>query len=329
MQDRSTIYSDTGYFVFSFDLELAWGYFDSDVSHWRKFSTDGSRERNSIFQLLEIFNEFNISATWGLVGHLFFEHCEKCEICPIMDRKYFYDSYQEIYDNNHPLWYGSDLIDMLINKGVNQELAYHGFTHKIFDEKEMNEVEARIEIEEWLRVANRTHMIPQSVLFPRNKVGYLELFKKYGFICYRGELKQPRTFSTPVIGRVIRRLYNSISPLLSPQVYQIYQAEPSGLVNIPSTQYFFGTYRRFEKLLDSLNLHLLSSQRIIQAVKKAASQKKILHVRAHPCEFQNKKDFEKLRYLLSYIAEEIENGRIQSVGMSQLARKINSQNMKF
>jgi peptidoglycan/xylan/chitin deacetylase (PgdA/CDA1 family) len=309
----------TGYFLFSLDTELAWGYFDLDRLRCKMFSTDGSRERRSIELVLDVLEEFNIIATWAIVGHLFYERCEKCDICPILDWKGKYRSFEEVYETNKPLWYGADIIETLLTRGSQHEIAFHGYTHEVFDENTMSEEEAKTEIEEWLRISKRKNITPQTVIFPRGKISHLDLFKEYGFICYRGEELMPEMYSLPLIGRVFRRLYYYLSALSIPQVYE-FKVEPSELVNFPSSRWLFGFNRKVERILDSLNLHKLRVNRIIQGVKKAADENKIIHIWAHSWEFQTKKDIEKLRYLLGYVSGEVSKGRIQSVGMADLAR---------
>jgi hypothetical protein len=303
-------------------MELAWGYATSAQDRSRRFSLDGARERKSILQLVEIFNHYGIIPTWALVGHLFFQRCERCPFCPILEIRGTVDDPQEIYDSGNPLWYGEDLINTLVRNGADHEFAFHGYTHAVFDEKIMDTSAARIEIEEWLRLGYRKQVIPRAVVFPRNKVGHLKLFKEFGFICYRGEIKPHPYFSFPLVGRTIRKVYNLISSLLPPSVYSLPGIDPSGLINLPSTEYFFGRYRRFERWLDLFGLHHLSVQNMVKSVRRAAAEKKILHIRAHPCEFQTEMDFNKLHYLLGTVEKERNQGRMRTVGMTQLARDI-------
>jgi hypothetical protein len=108
----------------------------------------------------------------------------------------------------------------------------------------------------------------------------------------------------------------------TPPVYELNGVESWGLVNLPSSQGFFGFSWRTEMVLDSLNLHKLRIRRMIKGVKKAAEEKKVIHIWVHPCDFRTMKDIEKLRYLLGAVADEMSKGRIQSVGMSYLARQI-------
>ena len=168
---------DQGYFIFSLDTELGTGYFDNDEARHMLFSSDGSKERETIRRLVNLFEEFNIVGTWATVGHLFYQKCEYCDICPLRDWEGRYSSFNEAYGTNHPLWYGADIIESLISNGSRQEIAFHGYSHKIFDENLMSPQEAKIEIQEWLRVGKRKGIIPFSITFPRNCVGNLEILK--------------------------------------------------------------------------------------------------------------------------------------------------------
>jgi hypothetical protein len=309
--------SQVGYFVFSLDTELAWGYFDHDKARARLFSRDGARERRSIRLLLDILDEFDIRATWAVVGHLFYDRCEECEVCPILDWDGKYKSFGEVYETAKPLWYGADIIDTLLTRGAKHEIGFHGYTHRVFDENMMSAEEARVEIQEWLRVARRKNVIPQTVIFPRNRIGHLGVFREVGFVCYRGDKVMPRISSVPLVGKLLNRIDLSLQ-IFIPQVYEL-RVEPSGLVNIPASQGFLKVDRSIETILDSLNLHNLRIRRMIKGIENAAKEKKVVHIWAHPFEFRTKKDFEKLRYLFSYVAEQVDRGRLQSITMADLA----------
>lgn len=326
MEDNLPKMSDAikkvGYFLFTLDTELGWGTFDKDEYRYKTVSPDGSRERKAIKLLLDILEEFGIIATWAVVGHLFYDKCEQCEICPILEWEGKYTSFNDIYKTAKPLWYGADLIEILLSKGQGHEIAFHGYTHKIFDENIMSPKEVKIEIQEWLRVSRRREIIPRSVIFPRDKVGYLDLFKEAGFICYRSDVRLPLIIRNKYFGHYIKHI-DHILNLSSPPVYDFNKLydNSAGLVNLPSSQYFFGFNRKIERILDSVNLHRVRINRMIKGVKKAADEKKIIHIWAHPWGFRTPKDFEKLRYLLNSVTNEIDKGRLQSVGMADLARK--------
>lgn len=310
----------TGFFLFSLDTELAWGYFDLDSLRPQKYSSDGSRERRAIIRLLDILDEFNLAATWALVGHLFYEKCEKCDICPILGWKGRYHSFEEIYETQAPLWYGTDILKTLLARGSKHEIAFHGYTHQVFDEHKMSPSEAITEIQEWLRVASRNNIKPYTVIFPRNRIGYLEAFREAGFGCYRGDELLPRDYAIPLIGKMLNRI-DLVLQFRTPQVYDA-KVAPSGLVNLPASRWLFRMDRRVERVLDSLNLSNLPLQRLIKGVDKAVKEKKIIHFWAHPCEFQIEKDWAKLRYLFNYVADLVVLGKLRSVTMADLAREV-------
>jgi hypothetical protein len=308
-----------GYFLLSFDTELAWGHYD--CFRPEMFSPDGSRERRAVDGILDLLDEFGIVGTWAFVGHLFYEACEGCEICPILDWKDQHRSFDFIYEKDHPLWYGADLLERVRSRAIAHEIAFHGYTHRIFDEKSMSREDANIEIQEWLRLARRHQIRPETVIFPRNRVGHLDLFSEAGFICYRGEEPMPGRYRWPIIGSVFRRLYYYLSVLSSPPIYTP-RSEASGLVNLPSSRWIFGFNRRADTLLDALNLSTLRLRKIASGIHAAAREGKVIHVWAHPYEFRTEKDLDRLRYLLHHAAEEIAAGRMRTIGMADLSRSL-------
>jgi peptidoglycan/xylan/chitin deacetylase (PgdA/CDA1 family) len=315
----SKITHETGYFLFSLDTELAWGHFDCFDP--KMFSTDGQRERRSVNKLLDILDEFEIIATWAVVGQLFHEFTEENHHSFMSYCKERYPTFYELYRHNSPLLFGADIIERLLNHGTNHEVAFHGYTHRLFDENTMTEEEADAEIKEWLRISKRRNVTPLTVIFPRGKIGRLDLFKRHGFICYRGEELMREFYSWPLVGRIFRRFHYYLSPLFTPAVYDL-EAEPSGMVNLPSSQWLFGFNRKIERYIDLFNLHNLRLQKLVAGVKKASIEKRIIHIWAHPYEFCREKDFAKLRYLFRHVYDEIQRGRLQSIGMADLAKKI-------
>lgn len=307
-----------GYFLFSLDTELAWGYFDQYRPG--RFSNGGVWERKAVHRLLDIFDEFEISATWAVVGHMFFASCEKCEVCPVMEWKGKHSSFEQIYETKDQLWYGADVIDLLQTRGARHEIGFHGYTHKVFDERVMTEKEAGTEISEWRRLAARKNITPYSVAFPRNRVGHLDAFKDAGYICYRGDELRPKGPHISLLRKAMN-IFDLIFQTRTPLVYEPILDE-SGLVNLPASRWLFGMNRRVEAALDSVGLPTIRIRPMINAVKRAAREGRIVHIWAHPEEFKTDADFEKLRFLLRYVAAEIKKGAMQSITMIDLARKV-------
>lgn len=309
---------ETGYFLFSLDTELAWGHFD--CFRPQMFSRDGQRERKAVQWLLDTFDEFRITATWAIVGQLFHERYVASDTYPGLTWLDPYPTFAELYRKGSPLLYGADIIEYLLKRGARHEIGFHGYTHKVFDENKLGAEEAEAEILAWLNVAQTKNIRPTTVIFPRNKVGHLALFQKYGFTCYRGVELAPSFYRWPLLGRCFRRSYYYLAALSTPVVYEEMPTQ-AGMINLPSSRWLWGFNRKLDRGLDALNLHTLRIHKMVQGVKQAAREKKIIHIWAHPYEFQTPKDIEKLRYLLKHVAAEIKQGRMQSIGMAELAKK--------
>ena len=309
-------YHKVGFFVFSLDTELAWGGLWNQPNSERT-SRDGVIERETIQRLLNMMDEFGIVATWAITGHLFYEKCEECNICPIMDLKGKDNRFDQIWGTHNPMWYGADVVETLKSRDSRHEIAFHGYTHRLFDR--LSKDEARFEIQEWLKLAKRKNIVPQTVIFPQGKIDHLDLFQEAGFICYRGkEVMQP-VLSIPLLGKVLNRI-NLVLSILTPQGYEV-KIDPHGLVNIPSSQWLFRTNRRIETILDSLNFHTFRLQPTIKSIERAAEEKKVVHLWAHPHEFRTEKDFEKLRFVFERFAEQAKAGRLQAITMADLAQQ--------
>jgi hypothetical protein len=275
--------------------------------------------------VLDALDEFGIVGTWAFVGHLFFAQCEPCTICPILDWQQKYPSFSDIYQSAHPLWYGADLLASVRSRPTPHEIAFHGYTHSVFDEAQMTTANATTEIQEWQRLGKRHAITPRSVVFPRNKVGHLDLLRQAGFTSYRGEERLPAVCTLPVIGRFFRRFYYTVAAVHTPPVYEG-RVDQSGLVNLPASRWIFGFNRRADWLLDHAGLHQLRIHKMAAAIPQAAQQHKIVHFWAHPYEFRTRRDVDKLRYLLERAAIEIDKGHLQSVGMATLADIIQRRN---
>ncbi|RJP50446.1 MAG: hypothetical protein C4583_10570 [Anaerolineaceae bacterium] len=309
--------NQTGTFLLSLDTELAWGYFD--CLNPQDFSSDGQLERQGIHALLDLFREFNIHATWAVVGHLFYETCEKCEPCPVKAWEGKYDSFSQVYASDSRLWYGADVINAILEDGEMHEIAFHGYTHRPFNETTMRRDEARFEIEEWLRLAQRKGLAPRTVIFPRNVIGHLELFQEYGFTSYRGaELPSP-CYAIPILGRGLKRYHRYLSSFISAPGYRHEDFQSNGLLNLPSSQHLFGFDQVVSRRVNALNLHRWITRTVTDGIRNAAREKKIFHLRAHPNDFRDDKDFDMLRGICQIVSEEVKSGRLTSLRMDNLA----------
>ena len=305
-----------GVFLFTLDTELAWGHYD--IYDAGLFSTDGSRERRTVIRILELLDEYDITATWAIVGRLFCKDHLVCKDIMPLDLGGKYPQFEAMIASDHPLLYAPDLIETLIVRGARHEIGFHGFTHRIFTE--MAESEARAEIEAWSLVAAPYGIQPKTVVFPRNRIKHLALFSRFGFLCFRGTEKYPGFVASPsVFGKGLRRYYRYTSLAATPEVYQPWK-DTSGLYNLPASRSLFSIDRTLEQILRGINLRSVTTWALVRGVKQAVREKGIFHLYTHPYEFQSEEDFTKLRRVIQAVRIEMNRGSLVNYPCASLTR---------
>lgn len=264
---------ERGAFVLSIDTELAWGGVhkrEGDRSHVH------GREREVIDQLLQLFESYEIHATWAIVGHLFLRVCH-----PSNGRKHpeiVRPSYSwfvgDWFDDDPcanvemaPSWYGRDIVERVRQCSAPQEIGSHGFSHTLVGDPGCTPESFDSELKACRKLADEIGVALVSFVFPGNSIGYLEVLAQNGFIAYRGR--------TPVGSRrrVVRQITSPIWPLPRPGVYPEFR---QGLWNIPAT-HFYGFTDRRSLLPIGARLYILK-----QRLRQAARQKSLIHLWFHP-----------------------------------------------
>ncbi len=320
-------FGDRGCFILSLDMELAWGYYDCFSPDL--YSIDGTRERQSVIRILNLLDEYNISATWAVVGELFYQNHKQNLFDPFEREENKYPEFIRMFNDDHPLLFAPDIIQTIKNCKTPQEIGFHGHTHKIFDESLMSSDRAEKEILSWIEIAKSWNIHPKSVVFPQNRIGFLNIFIKKGFKCYRGMEKYPNPlFYSGLMGKLLRRYYYYLTMIYLPYLINIDKENnrSKDIIEIPASRWLFGFNRHLEVILDNVGLHTYRFATLMKGIKKAADEKKIIHVFAHPCEFRTEKDILKLRSILSVVSHEIQQGRMVALTMQNLANYISTIN---
>jgi peptidoglycan/xylan/chitin deacetylase (PgdA/CDA1 family) len=265
---------DKGIFMVSIDLELAWGFNyellkGSSIAE-KYLRIIKERSRKNVKKLLELSERFKVPFMWGIVGHLFLSSCTRDENGlphPDMSRPaldvnkdwYFNDPCSNIFDE--PLWYGTDIIKQILESGIEQEIACHSFSHVDFS-KCSKEV-ALVEVRKCKEVMKDFDIEPKSFIFPKNKIGHLDVLEQEGFRAFRFKpkhrLKYPlRKLSSPVV--------ETLFPIMTnPFIFK-------NLVGIPSSLLFQSSNK-----YDTLRLELAAKRGISLSIKN----KKIFHITMH------------------------------------------------
>jgi peptidoglycan/xylan/chitin deacetylase (PgdA/CDA1 family) len=273
---------DRGVFAISLDFELIWGTLDRGVDTFREAC---EREREVVVdRLLALLTEFEISATWCTLGHLFLKSCEQRdgrkhpEIVPPthegIDDWFEHDPCTS--EEADPIFYGRSLVDRVLACPVPQEIGSHSFSHPRFGEPGCSRETADTELAECVRLARERGLELRSFAFPRNRVGHLDVLREHGFSAYRGP--DPAWYEGGRWPRLVKRLGHLADVVLArrPPVGVPEQVLP-GLWNLPGSMIYFPMHGR--------RRHIPLSRRVARAVKglnAAAEQRRIFHLWFHP-----------------------------------------------
>jgi peptidoglycan/xylan/chitin deacetylase (PgdA/CDA1 family) len=318
---------DFGALVISLDFELHWGVRD-------KCDPDGPYRENllgarkAVPQILELFEEFDIAATWATVGFLFAEsRREREEFSPVVRPQYAdkrLDPYGERTgeDEDHdPLHYAASLIAR-IAKHSKQEIATHTFSHYYCQEPGDTREAFAADLSSAVAIARRRGIEVRSIVFPRNqfRLGYESVLKEAGVVCYRGNephwMYQPRPRSQETLAVRAPRLLDHYVSLSGSKVVRWEEiVRPSGLCDVRSSM-FLRPYSPQRKRLESVRL-----RRIAGGIRAAAEQRGIFHLWWHPHNFgaNTKENLHFLREVLEVFASCRQANGMRSLTMHDVA----------
>jgi peptidoglycan/xylan/chitin deacetylase (PgdA/CDA1 family) len=311
-----------GAFTLSLDFELIWGTLD--LFGPDRFRRACEIEREVIIdRLLALFVEFDIPATWCVLGHLFLGRCESQDGC----------LHPEIVRPNHawsrgdwfahdpggdeeqaPIFLGRSLVKKIKACPVQQEIGCHSFSHVIFGDTGCSRETAVSELAASTRLAREIGIEMKSFAFPRNEVGHLDVLKEYGFTSYRGP--EPTWYDSEQIGGVSRRLAHlwDVVTIAEPPVV-LPEFDKSGLWNVPGSMIYFPAHglRRYLPIWFRV-------KRAIKGLNAAASRGRIFHLWFHPTNLAEQTDrmFVGLRRILRHAAILRESGRLETLPMRKL-----------
>lgn len=269
-------------FALTFDTELIWGSFDEmapDVFEQRYPDIRGTID--SILRLLE---QYEISATWAVVGHLYLPRCGRNaagvahpELIHPQQSWWPEDWYSRdpcTDRGRDPLWYGEDILDAIQAARTPQEIGCHSFSHALYGDPALTREAVDADLEACVALATSRGITLRSFVFPRNSEGHHEALRAHGFTAYRGvdptwhvNLRGPMARAANFADHVVG---------LPPPVSEPIEALP-GLWNIPGSALLVHRTgaRRF--------ISMTSRRRKLDAgLRRALASGKVFHLWTHP-----------------------------------------------
>lgn len=182
-------------FALTFDTELIWGSFDQTSPE--EFARRYPDIRGTINAVLRLLDQFEVPATWAVVGHLFLAGCHRDgsrlahpELAVRPQQQWrpgdWYAADPCTDRHQDPLWYGDDILDALQAARTPQEIGCHSFAHALYGDPAMTREAVDADLDACIAVAVARGIELRSFVFPRNCEGHHESLQAHGFRAYRG-----------------------------------------------------------------------------------------------------------------------------------------------
>jgi peptidoglycan/xylan/chitin deacetylase (PgdA/CDA1 family) len=302
-----------GHVVVSLDAELAWGFHD------RSPLTDATlrrvkRGRRMWIQLLDLFDTYDVAATWAVVGHLLVRDREYTRPHPLPEER-FAPARKGLRERRE-LWLGDDLIETVASADADHELASHSFSHAEFPDvdREAAAAECRLARD----AGDELGFEFDSFVFPRNKVAHRDVLADAGFRCYRGVRpnRMPQFTGSRGIGMLTGSLTGRITPpAVSPHI------DEHGLVNVPTSMFLGGFRGRPWSILGTV-----SGDPAVRLAKRGIDRTirrdRVFHLWLHPHDLADSEHVERVRKVLEYIDAKREEGVLQTATMGEIAATV-------
>jgi len=322
-----------GILTLSLDFELFWGTRDH-----RSLASYGPRVvggRKAIPRILELFDEFEIHATWAVVGFVLFDGpSELSQYLPATLPHYAdtrlnpYPDIARISATELPpdYFFAPDLVER-VRRTPFQEIGTHTFSHYYCLEDGQSERAFAADLDA-MRAAVRAKLDAEvrSLVFPRNQANrdYLGLCQDAGITAYRGNPRswvyEPKQKGDETLLRRGLRLVDSYLNLTGHHGHPLGGSSAGELIDVPASR-FLRPYARPLRALEPLRL-----RRIEHDLNHAANHGLLYHLWWHPENFG--KDTEEnlafLRRVLQHYRRLSERGSMQSLAMGEVADLVRS-----
>lgn len=315
-----------GQFVISLDFEKFWGIRDKRTIKDYKLNLENVDL--IVLELLKLFEEEKIHATWATVGMLAFN--SKNDLLNNIPNQH--PAYTDInlspYDYifktmlEAKFHFAPDLIKKIIDTD-NQELGSHTFSHYYCLEDGQAETCFNIDLNKNIETIKEKFDVEiSSIVFPRNQINkkYLKYLSKNNIRCYRGN--ENNWIYNSNIKFVLKRgfrLLDSYLNLTGSNIYDLKRIDKKTPHNIPSS-YFLRPVKPGKSLFKMLKLCRIKGQ-----MTQAAKENKVFHLWWHPHNFGNdiQANLLFLKEIISHFNILKEQYNMESLNMSEISKRIN------
>jgi peptidoglycan/xylan/chitin deacetylase (PgdA/CDA1 family) len=319
---------NNGYLVVSLDFELLWGVFDKVT--YREKESYFKNTRLVIPELLNLFSEYQIHATWATVGMLFNNNWEEWRENAPGSLPIYKNTNLSAFDFGNSInsmdteffCFAKDLICQIHNT-LHQEIGTHTYSHYYCLENGQTLESFKADLETSIKLAKQLNIELKSLVFPRNQFNadYLKVCYELGIENVRSNPTdwywkdtQNDSFKNKIFrtGDAYFGLYNKSYKL----------SEMAREKERPLSQKASRLLRPFSnnKILNTLKLKRIKSE-----MTNAAKNKEIYHLWWHPHNFGNnpEENLSDLKKILDHFIECRKKYDFQSANMGEINIMIN------
>ena len=305
-------------FTLSLDFELIWGTLD--LFGPSGFREDCRIERQEVIdRLLALFVEFDVRASWLVVGHLFLDRCQAPRHPGIVrpahswhpDDWFRHDPGGD--EGSAPDFLGRSLVERVRACPVPQEIGGHSFSHVIYGDPGCSRAAAESDLDALIAAAAQMGLTLRSFSFPRNRVGHADALFARGFRVFRSPeptaYRDLRVAALRRAGHLLDVLLARTPPVVLPE------RRADGLVAVPGSMIYFPMHgpRRFVPV----SLRVARARR---GLRSAVREGRVFHLWTHPTNLASHSEamFGGLRTILSEMAELRARGQMEVRTLGEL-----------
>ena len=316
-----------GTFMVSLDFELFWGMLD--VCPLEAYQDNVLGGKKAIPQLLCLFEQYGIHATWATVGFLFADNYE--ELSRFFPKRHpgyakegldGYAWFDKIgkEESTAPCFYAPGLLNLIAGT-PGQEIGSHTFCHYYCREKGQTVEEFEADMRAAKAIAAAKGYDVTSVILPRNQCEpeYTEVLRKVGFTAYRDEENDwihEKVKFRPLLRAL--RLLDVYLPLTGQGGY-VPRCE-NGIWNLAGSRMYKPIFPKLE-FLEGLKMRRIKGQ-----MRHAAKHNLTFHLWWHPHNIgvRTGAHFRQLEELFRYYTQLKEEYGMQCLNMGEAAASLNN-----
>jgi peptidoglycan/xylan/chitin deacetylase (PgdA/CDA1 family) len=282
-----------GALIISLDFELRWGVFDQYPVDGGAYRPHLLGARAAIPRLLDLFEEYEVAATWGAVGFLFAATRIDLDrfrpaVVPAYDDARL-DPYRQVIGDGEaddPLHYAASLVELIAAR-PRQELASHTYSHFCCLEPGADLASFRADLASAVAIARERGVELRSLIFPRHQFNpaYAQAIAEAGFTCCRTNANG-WIYRESADSRYRRadiragRLLDTYVEVTGDQVTPWREIGFAGPLCLIPASHFLRPYSPRFRRLEPLRL-----RRIANGIRRAASEHGVFHLWWHPHNF--------------------------------------------